>query len=107
MPMNHGFSEGGTGSWKQGHGPLTEAALLEPEAHSPGKPIPGNQQWVQITGCYQIAQPSPHRKQNPGKPPDLILVCFPGIKEPLTLTPEELFPIGDKKYSLCPPSAIS
>jgi len=58
--------------------------------------LPGNQQRVQITECYQIAQPSPYRKQNPGKPPDLSLACFPGIKEPLTLTPEELFPNRDK-----------
>lgn len=102
-PMNHGSSEGGTGSRKQGQGPLTEAALLEPAAHSLGKPIPGNQQRVQITECYQIAQPSPHRKQNPGKPSDLILACFPGIKEPLTLTPEKLFPLRDKNICCAHP----
>lgn len=64
-PVNHLSSEGGTGSWKQGQGPLTEAALLEPKAHSLRKPIPGNQERVQITECYQIAQPFPPQKIKP------------------------------------------
>lgn len=58
-PVHQGSSEGGARTWKQGWGPIAEAALLGPTAQSLGKSIPGNQQRAQITGRYQIAQPSP------------------------------------------------
>lgn len=84
--MHQGSSEGGTEPWKPGQNQIAEATLLGPTVQSLGKPIPGNQQRAQITGHYQIAQPSPppHGKLNAGKPSDLTLACFPGTKGPLT-----------------------